>query len=181
MGAPAAHDVIVDGYLPIADAFEERVEKLEAALLHEDARTREVLLEIYEMKRELANFRRAVLPLRDILTPIVRGDLTFFRPEYLPYFRDVYDQVSIVLDGLDAARDTHVAIVSNRQGEVSKQLTIVATVFLPLTFITGFFGQNFAFLVNHVTSTSSFWWLGVGGEVAALAGLLAYFRYKRWF
>lgn len=181
-------DVIVDGYLPIADAFEERVEKLEAALLHEDARTREVLLEIYEMKRELANFRRAVLPLRDILTPIMRGDLAFFRPEYLPYFRDVYDHVSIVVDGLDAARDlinnardTHVAIVSNRQGEVSKQLTIVATVFLPLTFITGFFGQNFAFLVNHVTSTSSFWWLGVGGEVAALAGLLAYFRYKRWF
>ncbi len=181
-------DVIVDGYLPIADAFEERVEKLEADLLREGARTREVLLEIYAMKRELANFRRAVLPLREILTPIVRGDLGFFRPEYLPYFRDVYDHVSIVVDGLDAARDlinnardTHVAIVSNRQGEVSKQLTIVATVFLPLTFITGFFGQNFGFLVAHITSTPSFWWFGVGGEIVALAALLGYFRWKRWF
>ena len=181
-------DVIVDGYLPIADAFEERVERLEAALLREDAHTREVLLEIYEMKRELATFRRAVLPLRDILTPIMRGDLAFFRPEYLPYFRDVYDHVSIVVDGLDAARDlinnardTHVAIVSNRQSEVSRQLTIVATVFLPLTFITGFFGQNFGFLTAKMTSATSFWWLGVGGEVAALAALLAYFRYKRWF
>jgi magnesium transporter len=181
-------DVIVDGYLPIADAFEERVEKLEAELLLGGGRTREVLLEIYAMKRELASFRRAVLPLRDILTPIVRGDLSFFRSEYLPYFRDVYDHVSIVVDGLDAARDlinnardTHVAIVSNRQSEVSKQLTIVATVFLPLTFITGFFGQNFGFLVNHITSTPSFWWLGVGGEVVALSALLGYFRLKGWF
>ncbi len=181
-------DVIVDGYLPIADAFEERVEELEARLLEEGAATRDVLLEIYAMKRDLSRFRRAVIPLRDILTPIMRGDVTFFRSDYVPYFRDVYDHVSIVVDQLDAARDlinnardTHVAIASNRQGEVSKQLTIVATVFLPLTFITGFFGQNFGFLISHITSATSFWWLGVGGEVLALAALLAYFRYKRWY
>ncbi|GAC1400385.1 MAG: magnesium transporter CorA family protein [Vulcanimicrobiaceae bacterium] len=181
-------DVIVDGYLPIADAFEERVEELEAALLLEGARTREVLLEIYAMKRDLARFRRAVLPLRDILAPLMRGEVAFFRSDYLPYFRDVYDHVSIVVDQLDAARDlmnnardTHVAIASNRQNDVARQLTIVATVFLPLTFITGFFGQNFGFLTSHINSPASFWFLGVGGEVVALAALLGYFRFKGWF
>ena len=74
-------DVIVAGHLPIADAFEERVEKLEAVHLREGVRTREVLFEIYAMKRELANFR---------------GYLGFFPPEYLPYFRDVSDHGEIV-------------------------------------------------------------------------------------
>ena len=140
------------------------------------------------MKKDLAHFRRAVLPLREILTPIMRGDLNLFRPEDLPYVRDVYDHVSLVVDQLDAARDiinnardTHVAVASNRQGEVSKQLTIVATVFLPLTFITGFFGQNFGYLVNHITNAPSFWWLGIGTEVVASVALLGYFRLKGWF
>ncbi len=181
-------DTIVDGYLPIAAAFEERVEELEAALLGEHAQTRDILLAIYAMKKDLARFRLAVLPVRDILAPIMRGDLPFFHGDALPYFRDVYDHVALVVDRLDAARDlitnardTHVAIASNRQGEVSKQLTIVASVFLPLTFITGFFGQNFGVLVNHITGVQAFWWLGVGSEVAALVALLGYFRYKGWY
>lgn len=183
-------DTVVDGYSPIGEAFEDHVEALEAALLGEGARTRDILLEIFEMKKNLASFRRAVVPVRDILTPIMRGDIVLFAgdADELPYFRDVYDHVSLVAEQLDAARDlinnardTHIALASNRQNDVSKQLTIVATVFLPLTFVTGFFGQNFGFLINHITSTSSFWWVGVGSEIVALAGLLAYFRFKRWF
>jgi magnesium transporter len=183
-------DTIVDGFTPIGEAFEDHVERLEAALLGEEARTREVLLEIFAMKKDLATFRRAVVPLRDILTPIMRGDLVLFSGEAdeLPYYRDVYDHVALVSEQLDAARDlinnardTHIALASNRQNEVSKQLTIVATIFLPLTFVTGFFGQNFGFLVAHITSEPSFWWLGVGSEVAALAALIGYFRFKHWF
>jgi len=183
-------DTIVDGYRPIAEAFDDHVEALESALLAEGTRTRDILLEIFDMKKNLATFRRAVVPVRDILSPIMRGDLVLFAgdSEELPYFRDVYDHVAHVTEQLDAARDlinnardTHIALASNRQNDVSKQLTIVATVFLPLTFVTGFFGQNFAFLVNHITSASSFWWIGVGSEVAALAALVTYFRVKRWF
>jgi magnesium transporter len=181
-------DVVVDGYRPIAEAFEERVERLEAALLGDAAQTNAVLLQIFNMKKELARFRAAVVPMRDLLTPIVRGDLTFFQRDELPYYRDVYDHVALVVDQMDAARDlinnardTHISIASHRQNEVAKQLTIVATVFLPLTYITGFFGQNFGWMVNRIVGPTSFALLGVGSEIAALIALLAYFRYKRWF
>jgi magnesium transporter len=181
-------DTVVDGYTPIAEAFEDRVEELEGELLRRGTHTESVLLAIYEMKKELHRFRRAVVPMRDILTPIMRGDVTLLPSGDLPYFRDVYDHVARAVDLLDDtrdlvnnARDTHISMASHRQNEVSKQLTIVATVFLPLTFITGFFGQNFGWLVNHITSTASFVELGVGSEIVAFAALLWYFRYKHWF
>ena len=181
-------DTVVDGYRPIGEAFEDQVEELETDLLGEGARTDRVLLQIFAMKKDLAKFRRAVVPMRDILTPIMRGELRLFDRDELPYYRDVYDHVALVVDQLDAARDlvnnardTHISIASHRQNEVAKQLTIVASIFLPLSFITGFFGQNFAWLVGHITSTPSFIVWGVGSEVIALLLLLGYFRFKGWF
>ncbi len=183
-------DTVVDGYTPIGEAFEEHVERLESSLLGTRSRTRDVLLEIFEMKKSLAAFRRAVVPVRDILVPIMRGDVVLFSgdKEELPYYRDVYDHVSHVAEQLDEARDlinnardTHIAMATNRQNDVSRQLTIVATVFLPLTFITGFFGQNFGWMINHITGTASFVEFGIGSEIVAFAALLGYFRYKRWF
>jgi magnesium transporter len=181
-------DTVVDGYTPIAEAFEQHVETLESQLLAGASRTDDVLLEILEMKNDLTHFRRAVFPMRDVLTPIMRGDRHLFAPEDLPYYRDVQDHVARVLDQLDAsrdlinnARDTHIALATNRQQEAAKQLTLVATIFLPLTFITGFFGQNFGFLVANIANGPVFWWLGVGSELVALLALVAYFRHKGWF
>jgi magnesium transporter len=181
-------DTIVDGYTAIAEAFEEHVETLESALLGDDRRTKAVLLEIYEMKKDLSRFRRAVVPVRDILAPILRGDLQLFGADEIPYYRDVYDHLARVVDQMDSARelvnnarDTHIAMASHRQNEVAKQLTIVATVFLPLTFITGFFGQNFGWLVNHIADGRTFVAWGIGSEVVAAIALLGYFRYKGWF
>jgi magnesium transporter len=181
-------DTIVDGYTPIADSFENHVEVLEARLLEgATQRADEVLLEILGMKNDLTHFRRAVFPMRDILTPIMRGDRHLFAAEDLPYYRDVQDHVARVLDQLDAARDlinnardTHIAMVTNRQQEAAKQLTLVATIFLPLTFITGFFGQNFGWLVNNIANSQAFFWLGIGTELLALLLLVAFFRYKGW-
>jgi magnesium transporter len=181
-------DTVVDGYLPIVEAFEEQVEALEAALLSAGTKTNAILMEIFQMRKNLSRFRGAVLPIHDILVPIIRGDLHLFADEDSPYYRDINDHVSRVVEQLDRARelinnarDIHIALATNRQNEVTKQLTIVATIFLPLTFVTGFYGQNFGFLVNHVTSAESFWWLGVGSEVVAIAALLGYFRFKHWF
>ncbi|MGH7708288.1 MAG: magnesium transporter CorA family protein [Vulcanimicrobiaceae bacterium] len=181
-------DTVVDGYSPIAEAFEEHVEVLESALLGEGRRTDDVLLEILAMKKDLGRFRRAVVPMRDILTPIIRGDMRLFAENELPYYRDVYDHVARVVDQMDAARDlvnnardTHISIASHRQNEVARQLTIVATIFLPLSFITGFFGQNFGWLINHITSTGAFLAFGIGTEILAVVALLGYFRFKRWF
>lgn len=181
-------DTVVDGYTPIADSFEHHVEVLESKLLEgASQRADEVLLEILEMKNDLTHFRRAVFPMRDILTPIMRGDRHLFAGEDLPYYRDVADHVARVLDQLDAARDlinnardTHIAMVTNRQQEAAKQLTLVATIFLPLTFITGFFGQNFGWLVNNIANSQAFFWLGIGTEIIALLLLVAFFRYKGW-
>jgi magnesium transporter len=106
----------------------------------------------------------------------------------LPFYRDVYDHAIRVIDQLDSARDfinsaleIHLSLVANRQNEVAKQLAIIATVFLPLTYITGFFGQNFGYMVNGITTPQTFWLIGVGTQVVGLVALLGYFKLKRWF
>jgi magnesium transporter len=109
-------------------------------------------------------------------------------PDDRLYFRDVYDSLVRVSDLVDSYRDLlsgatdmYLSTVANRQGEVSKQLTIIATVFLPLTFLTGFFGQNFAFLTGHVIdATWTFWVLGIGLLVASVAGFLVLFKRRGW-
>ncbi len=184
-------DTIVDGYIPLAEAYEERVAALEAALLRGEptpAAQSDALLDIFAMKRDVQQFRRAVAPLRDMLAPLMRGDLPLFAPEEQAYYRDVYDHAARVLDQLDATRDQvnsalqiHLSVAATRQNEVNKQLTLIATIFLPLSFITGFFGQNFGYLVNHLlTSEGTFWWVGIGSEVVTLGALVVWFKRKGW-
>ena len=97
--------------------------------------------------------------------------------EYERYFRDVYDHLIRVSDLVDSYRDllsgaldTHLSTVSNRLNVVMKQLTIIATVFLPLSFLTGFFGQNFGWMIGRITSFSAFWAVGVGSQIVVAAG-----------
>ncbi len=181
-------DSVVDGYFPVVDAFEDRVEGFERALFEQTAGENDLLQNIFQMRRQGQQFRRAVTPMRDILNPIIRGDLSFFPNDEVIYFRDVYDHAARVLDQIDTLRDMmgsaleiHLSVIANRQNEVSKQLTIIATVFLPLSFIVGFFGQNFAFLVQHITGLGSFLWLGLGSEAVAVIALAIFFRYRGWF
>lgn len=182
-------DTIVDGYFPVAEAFEEHVNDLEAALFEGGSLGNDVLAEIFSMKRQVQRFRRATIPVRDVLNPIIRGDLTLFAPEETAYYRDVYDHAVRVIEQVDSARDLinsaleiHLSAVANRQSEVNKQLTVIATIFLPLTFLTGFFGQNFGFMIDRLLpSEASFWLLGLGSEAVAVVILVLYFKRKRWF
>jgi Mg2+ and Co2+ transporter CorA len=110
------------------------------------------------------------------------------KPGLGPYFRDVHDHVLRVLEQIDVTRelvnstlDTHLAMQSHKQGEISKQLTVIATIFLPLTYITGFFGQNFAWMVNGLGSPEIFWCLGIGSQLVTLAVTFWYFKRRRWF
>jgi magnesium transporter len=180
-------DAIVDGFLPVAEALEEQVDMLDTSLLVSQNRTEEILLKSFQLKKNLNRFRRIVAPMQTLLHPIIRGDLTLVQTDVIPYFRDVDDHVLRALVQVDDAREqitnareTHVALASHRQNEVSKQLTLIATIFLPLTFITGFFGQNFAYLTNAIVSEKSFWWLGIGTEIFAVVALLGYARYRHW-
>src|SRR5581483_9022400 len=150
-------DTIVDGYFPVMEEIEERLNALQNALFGEGRRQSEVFGDIFRLQKDVQHFRRAALPMRDILNPIIRGDLHLFTDEELLYYRDVYDHAVRVIDQLDAVRDQvgnalniQLSVVANRQGEINKQLTLIATVFLPLSFITGFFGQNFGYLVTDL-------------------------------
>ncbi len=103
------------------------------------------------------------------------------------YFRDIYDHLIRIADIVDGYRDllsgvmdTHVSTVSNRLNVVMKQLTIIATIFLPLSYLTGFFGQNFTFLIGHVTGRLPFLAFGLGLELATVLVLLYFFRRRGW-
>src|SRR5215472_8205376 len=181
-------DTIVDGYFDAVETLDEQITALEQQLLRGIVQDAALPLRIFSLKRDLQRFRRAALPMRDILNPIIRGDLVLYASEEIAYFRDVYDHAIRVIDQLDAARDLvnnaleiNLSMVANRQNAIVKQLTIIATIFLPLTFITGFFGQNFAVLVNHIVSPQAFWWLGIGSQIVALILLLVFFKARKWF
>jgi magnesium transporter len=182
-------DVVVDGYHPVASEYDERLVALENRVLGRERRHPEhVLREVLGFKRDLVGLRHAVAPVRDILGPLLRGELAPLDPGVVAYFRDVYDHALRVTDQIDSIRDLlnstldiHLSSEAHRQGEVSKQLTIIATIFLPLTYITGFFGQNFGWMVGHIDKASHFFWIGVGSQAGALVLLLFYFRRKGWF
>jgi magnesium transporter len=182
-------DVVVDGYHPVASAYDERLVALENKVLARRERDPEgVLREVSSFKRDLVRLRHAVAPVRDILSPMLRGELETTGAEMTAYFRDVHDHALRVTDQIDSIRDLlnstldiHLSTEAHRQGEVSKQLTIIATIFLPLAYITGFFGQNFGWMVNHIDQPLHFWLVGVGTQLLAVVILIAYFKRKGWF
>lgn len=181
-------DTVVDGYLPVSELFQDRVDALEEPLFQDRPLHNDLLPEIFQLKKAGQRFRHAVLPMRDILNPIIRGDLTLFPEQEIDYYRDIYDHAVRVIDELDTIRDLlsslleiHLSVIANRQNEVAKQLTVIATIFLPLSFLVGFFGQNFSFLVGHITGAGTFWALGVGSELMALIILFWFFKRKGWF
>lgn len=181
-------DTVVDGYFPAVDSMEEHVDELEDRLFDERPQEKVILPDIFARKREAYEFRHAVMPMRDILNPLIRRDLPIYVTDITPYYRDVYDHVVRIIDRLDTLRDLvssaldiHLSVVANRQNEVSKQLTLVATIFLPLSFIVGFFGQNFSLLVGDIQGRYAFWFLGVGLDLLVVVLTILYFRTRGWF
>jgi magnesium transporter len=181
-------DTLVDGYFPLTERYDARLVKLESRLFDTDRFTDRTEHEIFQFKRALVVFRSIVAPMRDILLRLTHNEIAPLQAGLGLYFRDVHDHVLRALEQIDITRDLvnstldiHLASQSHRQNEVSKQLTIIATIFLPLTYITGFFGQNFGWMVNNVVSPQIFWFLGVGSQVVTVIILFWYFRFKKWF
>src|SRR5436190_918663 len=148
----------------------------------------------YDLKREVIEFFRAVHPLLAPLAVIERGADPRVTDDMRRYFRDVNDHVELVHDEIASHRDlltsileANLAVLGKRQNEISvsqnettKQLTLVATIFLPLTFVTGFFGQNFGWLVRHISSELVFLVYGVGSLALSCVLLLLWFRRSRY-
>ncbi len=181
-------DILVDGFFPVLAALDDEIDVLEDAILERP--TDEQLGRLFALKRALVGLRKVVTPQRDLFATLVSGisELPGMDPNAERYFRDLYDHLIRISDLVDSYRDllsgamdTHLATVSNRLNEVMKQLTIIATVFLPLSFLTGFFGQNFSWLVARQRGLPAFLGLALGLELVATVVLVAIFRRRGWF
>ena len=181
-------DTVLSTYVPVLDRIDDAIDAIEQAVIE---RPREESLQrIFSLKRDLIEMRRVVTPMRDFFARDADEitHLPRLKPDDRLYFRDLYDSLvrsSDLIDSyrdlLSGATDMYLSTVANRQGEISKQLTIIATIFLPLSFLTGFFGQNFSFLVNHILDhTWSFFVLGVGLLITSIFVLWLFFRRKGW-
>jgi magnesium transporter len=181
-------DALVDSFLPALTRFDDRLDLIDEAMFARPSDRH--LQEIFTMKRRLAGIRRAIGPQRDLFAGLAAGslDLPDVSPEAERYFRNIYDHLIRLTEEIDSQRDlmtgaidVYMSTASNRLNETMKQLTLIATIFLPLTFITGFFGQNFKWLVDHVGGWPEFLGVGVGLELVALGVLLGLFKRRRWF
>jgi magnesium transporter len=180
-------DNLVDGYFPVLASLDDEIDQLEDEILERP--TEDQLGQLFDMKRSLIAMRKVVTPQRDMFATLLSGEdvLPGMNPDAERYFRDLYDHLIRISDLVDSYRDlmsgaldTHLSTVSNRLNVVMKQLTIIATVFLPLSFLTGFFGQNFGWMVSRLTSLPAFLGLGIGLEIAIVVVLVLVFRQRGW-
>ncbi len=182
-------DAITSTFVPVLSRIDDTIDEIEQDVI--DQASPEALQGIFSLKRDLVAMRRVVTPMRDMFARNAEriAELPNLQTDDRLYFRDLYDgliRVSDLVDSyrdlLSGATDMYLSTVANRQGEINKQLTIIATIFLPLTFLTGFFGQNFAFLTGHVQNTGlSFWLLGIGLLFASAIVMAVWFRRRGWF
>ena len=180
-------ETLIDGYFPVLADLDEQIDSLEDAILQRP--TDQQLGQLFDLKRWLIALRKVVTPQRDMFATLLSGAETLpgMTTDGERYFRALYDHLIRISDLVDSYRDllssvldTHLSTVSNRLNVVVKQLTIIATIFLPLSFLTGFFGQNFAWMVTRITSLPAFVGVGIGLQVTVAVGLIVVFRRRGW-
>jgi magnesium transporter len=181
-------DALTDSFFPPLAQMDDEIDELEAAVLA--GPTDQQLQRLFALKRTLVAMRKVVTPQRDLFARSIDqlADLPGLELDERDYFRDVYDHLIRISDLIDSYRDLlssttdlYLSTVSNRQNEVMKQLAIVGTIFLPLSFITGFFGMNFGWLVNKgITPSWTFFVLGLGSMLATCIALVIFFRRRGW-
>ena len=179
-------DEVVDNYAPVVAGLERDIDEVEATVFSGSVAPTE---RIYSLRHEATNFYRAVHPLLAVVATVKRTTLA---RELRPYLRDVQDHLIQIEEEVATQRDllgtvlqANMAVLSVEQTRVSvrqnatiEQLTVLATVFLPLTFITGFFGQNFGWLVKHIEGLPAFIFYGIGGLVVPMVLLFSWLRFR---
>ncbi|HEX4186903.1 MAG TPA: magnesium/cobalt transporter CorA [Solirubrobacteraceae bacterium] len=181
-------DALTDSFFPLLARMDDQIDELEDAVLA--GPTDEQLQRLFGMKRELVAMRKVVTPQRDLFARSIDelAELPGLQLDERDYFRDVYDHLIRISDLIDSYRDLlsnttdlYLSTVGNRQNEVMKQLAIVGTIFLPLSFITGFFGMNFTWLVaKAISPTWTFFVLGIGSMLVTCVALVLFFKRKGW-
>lgn len=176
-------DAIVDGYFSVLEGFGERLLELEEEVaLHPTPR---VLVQLNELKKEIIYLRKSVWPLREVLSFLERGDSDLIKGATRIYLRDVYDHTIQTIDTIETYRDLlsgmldlYLSSISNRTNEIMKFLTVIGTIFMPLTFIVGLYGMNFKHMPELEWRYGYFAVLGI--MLLISLGMVAYFRHKRW-
>jgi magnesium transporter len=177
-------DAIVDNYFNIMEKLGDDIEDIEEELI--TVPTRDTLRVVHDLKREMIALRKSVWPLRDVIHNLQDTDNPVISPNTKIYLRDIYDHTIQIIDNIESARDIvsgmldiYLSSVSNRLNEIVKVLTILSAIFIPLTFIAGVYGMNF----DHMPELSQPWAYPAVLLMMAVvaAGLVTYFKLKKWF
>jgi magnesium transporter len=173
-------DALVDHNFPLLDRFNDELEDLETAIFENP--TRELLQRAFALKRNLVQVRRVLSPQRDVVGLLARRGINFVQEKTTLYFRDVYDHLVRLYEQIDAARDllanameAYLSVVANKTNDITKQLTLFASIFMPLSFVVGFFGQNFT-----VLNEPGFFWASLAVIVLLPLGMVGYFYKRGW-
>ena len=181
--AYALLDTVIDHYFVLLENLGEQIEFMEERLVLEP--DRQMINEIYSLKTDMLFMRKSIWPLREIVNSLERGESAFFRDTTMLYMRDVYDHAIQVIDTLETYRDMvsgmldiYLSSVSHKLNEVMKVLTIISTIFIPLTFLAGVYGMNF----RHMPELEWEWgypliWVIMAGSALIM---VRYFRIKKW-
>jgi magnesium transporter len=187
--AYALIDTVVDHVFPVLEDLGDSLEELETELLEQPSEDHLAWLHI--LKRHLLLLRKSVWPLRDMLNQLLRSENELIQPETRVYLRDVVDHVNLIIDIIETYRemasslvDLYLSSISNRMNEIMKVLTIIATIFIPLSFVAGLYGMNFDPQVSPLNMPELHWYWGYPFALSVMAsmaiGLLAFFRRKKW-
>ncbi len=176
-------DAVVDGFFPVLEHYSDRLDLLEQEIY--SGADGGVIEDIHEVRRSLLELRRQVWPMREVMSQLTHDQGPVLDDQTRVYMRDVYDHVVQVLDIVESSREmssslaeTWMSVVSNRMNEVMKVLTVMGSVFLPISFLAGVYGMNFV-VIPGADEQSGFW-IFVGACLAIAGGMLAWFRRKHW-
>ena len=183
-------DAIIDGFFPVLEAYGERIEELEDEVVTKP--TRRTIEKIYQIRRELLALRRAIWPQRDAINSLIRDGSDLISPDVRVYLRDCYDHAVQVMDMVETYReltsglmDIYLSSVGNKMNEIMKLLTVISSIFIPLTFIAGVYGMNFNTEKSPLNMPELNWYWGYPaclGLMAAIAiGLIFFFWRRGWF
>jgi magnesium transporter len=175
-------DAIVDYCFPVLEHYGNRLEELEDEVL--DRPDRHLITEVHQLKRELLLLRRAVWPMREVVNAMQREPHECMSDTTRTYLRDVYDHLVQIMDIIETYREvgtslteTYMTSMSNRLSEVMKVLTIIGTIFIPLTFLAGVYGMNMAIPENHWAGSYPLFWMVC---IVLAGGMLYWFRKRDW-
>jgi magnesium transporter len=177
-------DAIVDHYFVVIETLGNKIEDLESDVfngIQEDNITKQ----IQDLKREILRVRRAIFPLREVISRIERHESPLINAKTTAFFRDIYDHIIQVTENIDIYRemvwslmDMYMSTISNKMNEVMKVLTIMASIFIPLTFFAGIYGMNFEYIPELKFKYSYFILWGI--FILIVVGMVMYFRRKKW-